>query len=52
MKPLPGEEKNPLADGANHDDVILWLACKEANVLIGFDAPQPPQAETPPREKK
>jgi uncharacterized protein HemY len=39
MKPLPKDEKNPLADKADADDLILWLAYKEAKALIGFDAP-------------
>ena len=39
MKPLPADEQNPLAGGADHDDLILWLAYKEAKALIGFDAP-------------
>jgi hypothetical protein len=45
MKPLPKDEKNPLAGGASPDDLILWLAYKEAKALIGFDAvpPSPPQ---------
>jgi tetratricopeptide (TPR) repeat protein len=34
MKPLPADEKNPLADKANHDDLILWLAYKEAKALL------------------
>src|SRR5262249_37896837 len=38
MKPLPKDEKNPLAGNANHDDLILWLAYKEAKALIQFDA--------------
>jgi hypothetical protein len=38
MKPLPKDEKNPLAGGATTDDLILWLAYKEAKALIGFDA--------------
>ena len=38
MKPLPKDEQNPLAGGANHDDLILWLAYKEAKALIKFDA--------------
>ena len=38
MKPLPKDENNPLANGANHDDLILWLAYKEAKDLIQFDA--------------
>src|SRR5439155_17706410 len=38
MRPLPKDEKNPLADNASADDLILWLAFKEANALIGSDA--------------
>jgi len=38
MKPLPMDQKNLLANKANHDDLILWLAYKEAKELIGFDA--------------
>jgi hypothetical protein len=45
MKPLPADEKNPLVGGANHDDLILWLACKEAKALIKFDTTPPPKAE-------
>jgi hypothetical protein len=39
MKPLPADEQNPLAGNSNVDDLILWLAYKEAKALIGFDAP-------------
>ena len=38
MKPLPGDEQNPLAGDAVPDDLILWLAYKEADALIKFDA--------------
>jgi tetratricopeptide (TPR) repeat protein len=38
MKPLPADEKNPLAGDADHDDLILWLAYKEARALLQFDA--------------
>jgi thiol-disulfide isomerase/thioredoxin len=38
MKPLPMDEKNPLTGNAGHDDLILWLAYKEAKTLIRFDA--------------
>lgn len=31
MKPLPTDDQKPLAD---HDDLILWLACKEAKALL------------------
>jgi len=40
MKPLPEDEDNPLADNANHDDLVLWLAYKEAQALIRFDTNQ------------
>jgi thiol-disulfide isomerase/thioredoxin/tetratricopeptide (TPR) repeat protein len=38
MKPLPTDWKNPLAGSANHNDLVLWLAYKEAKALIQFDA--------------
>ena len=38
MRPLPKGEQNPLANQASHDDLILWLAYKEAKALIGFYA--------------
>jgi hypothetical protein len=37
MKPLPKDEKNPLAGSADHDNLILWLAYKEAKAMIQFD---------------
>jgi WD40 repeat protein len=37
MKPPPADEKNPLAGNASSDDLILWLACKEAKAMIKFD---------------
>jgi hypothetical protein len=48
MKPLPKDEQNPLADGATPDDLLLWLAYREARALIGFDA----APTAPTREKK
>ncbi len=42
MKPLPKDENNPLAGNANADDLILWLAYREAKALIQFDAAPPP----------
>ena len=43
MKPLPADEQNPLAGDATHDDLILWLAYKEAMAMIHFDtAPAAP----------
>jgi serine/threonine protein kinase/tetratricopeptide (TPR) repeat protein len=37
MKPLPKDDKKPLAGGANADDLILWLVYKEARDLIKLD---------------
>ena len=45
MKPLPKDEQNPLANDAYYDDLILWLAYKEAKDMIQFDAPPPPEPE-------
>jgi tetratricopeptide (TPR) repeat protein len=42
MKPLPTDENNPLAGDADHDDLILWLAYREAMAMIKFE-PVPPQ---------
>jgi eukaryotic-like serine/threonine-protein kinase len=46
MKPLPKDEKDVLAGDiyADADDLILWLAYKEAKALIGFDAAPPPKS--------
>ena len=41
MKPLPPDDQNPLTGNATHDDLILWLAYKEAKALIQFDAASP-----------
>jgi Tol biopolymer transport system component/tetratricopeptide (TPR) repeat protein len=45
MKPLPDDEKNPLAGGASADDLIFWLAYKEAKAMIQFDTNPPPKAK-------
>jgi hypothetical protein len=37
MKPLPADEKNPLGVNDTSDDLVLWLACKEAKALLKFD---------------
>jgi hypothetical protein len=34
MRPLPADEKSPLVGGANADDLILWMAYKEAKTLF------------------
>ena len=34
MKPLPKDGENPLTDNAGHDDLIVWMAYKEASALI------------------
>jgi tetratricopeptide (TPR) repeat protein len=37
MKPLPVDEQKPLLGGADYNDLIMWLAYKEAKALIQFD---------------
>ena len=44
MKPLPADEQNPLAGDAYYDDLVLWLAYKEAKALIKLATP-PPRGE-------
>lgn len=46
MRPLPTDENNPLADNANHDHLILWLAYREAKALLGVEAT--PTADSQP----
>jgi hypothetical protein len=38
MKPLPKDDQNPLAGDAGYDELIVWLAYKEAKAMIQFDA--------------
>jgi hypothetical protein len=45
MKPLPADEKNPLGDKDNADDLILWLAYKEAKAMIRFAEARPPEGK-------
>ena len=49
MKPLPVDEQKPLLGGADHDDLIMWLAYKEAKAMIRFDAT--PAAPAQPHTK-
>jgi hypothetical protein len=49
MKPLPVDERNPLLGGADHDDLILWLAYKEAKAMIPFDATRAAPAQPHPK---
>lgn len=49
MKPLPSDEKNPISwvetsNDRHVDNLILWLAYKEAKAMIKFDA-RPPEPE-------
>ena len=34
MKPLPADGQDPLSDHANQDDLVLWLAYKEAQAML------------------
>ncbi len=45
MPPLPADETKPRLDGraASADELILWLAYREAKALL-----QPPSSTTPP----
>ena len=46
MKPPPKDEQNPSPDTAGPwDDLILWLAYKEANAMIHFGTVPSPKAE-------
>jgi hypothetical protein len=49
MKPLPVDERKPLAGGADQNDLIMWLAYKEAKAMIQFDATSAAPAQ--PRTK-
>jgi WD40 repeat protein/tetratricopeptide (TPR) repeat protein len=49
MRPLPADEQNPLTGNVTQDDLIPWLAYKEAKAMIHFDAPP---AAPAPREGK
>ena len=49
MKPLPKDEKNPLRNNAGHDDLIVWMAYKEARALIKPE-PAPAAPAQPSRE--
>jgi WD40 repeat protein/tetratricopeptide (TPR) repeat protein len=42
MRPLPADENHPLTDRASADDLILWMAFKEAKALIPFGAAPAP----------
>jgi hypothetical protein len=47
MKPLPADEQNPLPNTtAPWDDLILWLASKEAKAIIPFEAPPASPVQT------
>jgi hypothetical protein len=49
MKPLPEDENNPFATGIAYeylDNLIMWMAYKEAKATIQFDAGTPSGAET------
>ena len=41
MKPLPVDEQKPLLGGADENDLIMWLAYKEAKAMIQFDVTPP-----------
>ena len=45
LRPPPADGQYPLVDGADHDDLVLWLAFREAKALIGLNAPPPPRQD-------
>jgi hypothetical protein len=49
MKPFPKDELNPLAGDADLNDLILWLAYKEAKAMNQWDA-APAVSDTPKRK--
>ena len=34
MRPLPKDDNEPFANGGYHDDMVLWLAYREANAMM------------------
>ena len=49
MKPPPVDEQRPFLGGADHNDLIMWLAYKEAKAMIPIDAT--PAAPAQPHTK-
>ena len=49
IKPLPVDEQKPLLGGGDENDLIMWLAYKEAKAMIQFDAT--PAAPSQPHAK-
>ena len=49
MKPLPQDDKKPLVGGAGHDDLILWLACKERGAAESASRPDRLDADREPK---
>jgi tetratricopeptide (TPR) repeat protein len=46
LEPLPADEQNPLTGGLNANDLILWMAFKEARAVLQLDA-APARAPAP-----
>ena len=42
MAPPPADDRQPLAGDADHDDLVLWLAWREAKALFEKEAPAGP----------
>src|SRR5262249_24566469 len=49
MKPMPVADQTPFLGGATENDLIMWLAYKEAKAMIRFDAT--PAAPAQPHTK-
>jgi serine/threonine protein kinase/tetratricopeptide (TPR) repeat protein len=37
MRALPDDDQNPLASGASGDDMVIWLAYREAAAMLGIE---------------
>jgi hypothetical protein len=43
MRRAPADDEHPLAAGVDADDLVLWLAYKEAKAMLKFDATPSPE---------
>jgi hypothetical protein len=45
MRPIPKDETELLAGGIDYDDLVLWMAYKEAMALLKLDQTPAPKVE-------
>lgn len=48
MRPIPKDEKDLMAGGADYDDLILWMAYKEAKALLKLEQAPAASVESMP----